>query len=114
MVIPSAADDDTRWAFVYPEALRGLLQQRAAADSLHARAATLIFAASFEGSLLGARALADGLGAWDWIALCMLVALCCLAVFLLWAYYNLTFPLRTPRIPSPMTSVSQSRRRGTQ
>jgi hypothetical protein len=51
----------------------------------------LIFAASFASSLLGARALADGLGAWDWIALCLLVAIGCLAVFLLWPYYNLTF-----------------------
>ena len=90
MVIPSTADDDTRSAFVY-EALRGLLQQQAAVESLHARAATLIFAASFASSLLGARALADGLGAWDWIALCLLVAIGCLAVFLLWSYYNLTF-----------------------
>ena len=84
-------DDDTRSAFVYQEALRGLLQQQAAVESLHARAATLIFAASFASSLLGARALEDGVGAWDWIALALLVAIGALAVFLLWPYYNLTF-----------------------
>jgi hypothetical protein len=84
-------EDDARSAFVYQEALRGLLQQHAAVESLHARAATLIFAASFASSLLGARALANGLGAWDWIALGLLVAIGSLAVFLLWPYYNLTF-----------------------
>jgi hypothetical protein len=83
--------DDPRAAFVYQEALRGLLQQQAAVQSLHARAATLIFAASFASSLLGARALEDGVGAWDWIALGLLVAIGCLAAFLLWPYYNLIF-----------------------
>jgi hypothetical protein len=87
----SATEDASRAAFVYQEALRGLLQQQAAVESLHARAATLIFAASFASSLLGARALEDGVGAWDWIALGLLVAIGCLAVFLLWPYYNLTF-----------------------
>jgi hypothetical protein len=85
------ARDDERSAFVYQEALRGLLQQQAAVESLHARAATLIFAASFASSLLGARALADGVGVWDWLALGLLVAIGGLAVFLLWPYYNLTF-----------------------
>jgi hypothetical protein len=42
-------------------------------------------------SLLGARALEDGVGAWDWIALALLVAIGALAVLLLWPYYNLTF-----------------------
>ncbi len=84
-------DDGARSAFVYQEALRGLLQQQAAVESLHGRAATLIFAASFASSLLGARALEDGVGAWDWIALGLLVAIGALAVFLLWPYYNLRF-----------------------
>lgn len=84
-------EEESRAAFVYQEALRGLLQQQAAVESLHARAATLIFAASFASSLLGARALEDGVGVWDWIALGLLVAIGCLAVFLLWPYYNLTF-----------------------
>ena len=85
------AEDDSRSAFVYQEALRGLLQQQAAVESLHGRAATLIFAASFVSSLLGARALEDGVGAWDWTALGLLVAIGGLAVLMLWPYYNLTF-----------------------
>jgi hypothetical protein len=90
-VASPATDDDTRSAFVFQEALRGLLQQHAAVESLHARAATLIFAASFVSSLLGARALEDGVGPWDWTALGLLVAIGGLAVFVLWPYYNLTF-----------------------
>jgi hypothetical protein len=83
--------DETRSAFVYQEALRGLLQQQGAIQSLQARAATLIFAASFASSLLGSQALADGLDAWDWIALGLLFAIGGLAVLLLWPYYSLTF-----------------------
>jgi hypothetical protein len=58
---------------------------------LRARAATLILAASFASSLLGSQALQDGVGAWDWIALALLVAIGGSAVFMLWPYYNLTF-----------------------
>jgi hypothetical protein len=89
--VDAAAEDDPRAAFVYQEALRGLLQQQAAVQSLQTRAATLIFAASFASSLLGSQALADGVGAWDWVALGLLFAIGALAVFLLWPYYNLTF-----------------------
>jgi hypothetical protein len=85
------ADDAARSAFVYQEALRGLLQQQGAIQSLQARAATLIFAASFASSLLGSQALGNGLGGWDWTALGLLFAIGALAVFLLWPYYNLTF-----------------------
>jgi uncharacterized membrane protein len=91
MVEASTTADGARSAFVYQEALRGLLQQQGAIQSLQARAATLIFAASFASSLLGSQALADGLGAWDWIALGLLFAIGGLAVLLLWPYYNLTF-----------------------
>jgi hypothetical protein len=87
----SSADEDSRAAFVYQEALRGLLQQQAAIQSLQARAATLIFAASFASSLLGSQALANGVGAWDWVALGLLFAIGGLAVLMLWPYYNLTF-----------------------
>ena len=83
--------DDPRLAFVYPEALRGLLQQQAAVESLHSRAATLVFATAFASSLLGGRALADGLGFWDWTGLVLLFAIGVLTVFLLWPYYNLSF-----------------------
>jgi hypothetical protein len=109
-----SADDDARAAFVYQEALRGLLQQQAAVESLHGRAATLIFAASFASSLLGARALADGVGGWDWIALGLLLAIGALAVIMLWPYYNLTFRFDPEQLlarfvdvpdPPPMTVV---------
>jgi hypothetical protein len=86
-----SGDDDAAAAFVYQEALRGLLQQQSAIQSLQTRAATLIFAASFASSLLGSQALADGVGAWDWIALGLLFAIGALAVIMLWPYYNLTF-----------------------
>ena len=90
--LDAAADDDPRLAFVYQEALRGLLQQRDAFDSIHNRAATLIFATAFTSSLLGGRALADGLGGvWEWIAVALLIGIGALAVLLLWPYYNLWF-----------------------
>jgi hypothetical protein len=84
-------EDDPRLAFVYQEALRGLLQQQAAVESLHNRAGTLVFAASFASSLLGGRALSDGLGVWDWLAVVLLLAIGVLTVILLWPYYDLTF-----------------------
>jgi hypothetical protein len=84
-------DDDPRLAFVYQESLRGLLQQQAAVESLHNRAGILIFASSFASSLLGSRALADGLGAWDWLAVVLLLATGALAVVVLWPYYHLSF-----------------------
>jgi len=87
-----APADDPRLAFVYQESLRGLLQQQAAVESLHNRAATLVFAASFASSLLGGRALAEGgLGFWDWTGVVVLLAIGSLTVFLLWPYYNLSF-----------------------
>jgi hypothetical protein len=67
----------------------------------------LIFAASFASSLLGARALADGVGAWDWIALGLLVAIGCLAVFLLWPYYNLIFRFDPEDLIARYVDVSQ-------
>jgi len=85
------AAEDPRLAFVYQEALRGLLQQQSAVESLHNRAATLVFAASFASSLLGSRALADGVGGWDWLAISLLLGIGALTVALLWPYYNLTF-----------------------
>ena len=86
-----ALDDDPRVALIYEEALRGLQQQQAGVESLHNRAGTLIFAASFASSLLGSEALADGLNAWDWIALVLLLAIGALAVVMLWPYYALSF-----------------------
>src|SRR5262245_64516089 len=89
--VGTRSDDDRRSAFVYQEALRGLLQQQGAIQSLQGRAATMIFAASFASSLLGSQALADGLGVWDWIALGLLLAIGALAVLLSWPYYGLPF-----------------------
>jgi hypothetical protein len=86
-----AAADDPRLDFVYQEAMRGLQQQQSALDSIHNRAATLVFAASFASSLLGSRALANGLGAWDWLAVALLLAIGVLTVILLWPYYDLSF-----------------------
>ena len=83
---------DPRLEFVYQEALRGLLQQQAAVESMHNRAATLIFASAFVSSLLGGRALADGLnGAWEWLGIGGLFGIGVLAVIVLWPYYNLSF-----------------------
>jgi hypothetical protein len=67
------------WALVHQESLHGLLQQ-AFLESLHNRAATLVFASSFASSLLGSRALADGLGACDRLAVILLLAVGALTV----------------------------------
>src|SRR5262245_12843590 len=107
MVDRPAPGDDPRLAFVYQEALRGLQQQQAGIQSLQARAATLIFAASFASSLLGSQALADGLGAWDWIALGLLLAIGTLAAFLLWPYYNLTFRFDPVELLARYVDVSE-------
>jgi hypothetical protein len=89
--VGASVDGDPRLALVYQEALRGLLQQQAAVESLHNRAATLVFASSFVSSLLGSRALANGLGAWDWLAVGLLLAIGALTVVLLWPYYDLSW-----------------------
>jgi hypothetical protein len=83
--------EDPRLAFIYNEALRALQVQLAHFESLHARGATLVFAASFASSLLGGQAMANGLGAWDWLALGLLVGIGSLAVVILWPYYNIHF-----------------------
>ena len=91
VAVHAAAEDDPRLAFVYQEALRGLLQQSAAVESLRTRAGTLIFAASFASSLLGSRALSAGLGPWAWVAIALLFAIGALAVVMLWPYYDFAF-----------------------
>ena len=87
----SSRDDDPRLAFVYQEAVRGLVHQQNIVDSLNNRAGNLIFATAFVTSLLGTRALADGVGFWDWVALVLLFLIGILTVFMLWPYYNYTF-----------------------
>jgi hypothetical protein len=83
--------EDPRLALIYTEALRSLQVQLGYFESLHARGGTLIFAASFASSLLGAQAMRDGIGAWDWLALALLVGIGSLAVAILWPYYDVHF-----------------------
>ncbi|MBZ9810138.1 MULTISPECIES: hypothetical protein [unclassified Mesorhizobium] len=85
------ADDDPRLAFIYQEAVRGLNHQQNLVENMNTRAGSLIFATAFVNSLLGARALSDGLGLWDWIAVALLFAIGGLIVFLLWPYHKYTF-----------------------
>jgi hypothetical protein len=106
------AHDDPRLELVYREALRGLVQQQTLVESMNARAGNLIFAAAFASSLLGGRALSDGLGMWDWIAVTLLLALGVLIVLLLWPYYQYRFRfdpedlLRQYVDGAPTTSIS--------
>lgn len=93
---PSGGDyrrdaDDARLAFVYQEAVRGLVHQQGVVESLNTRAGNLIFATAFATSLLGTRALGDGLGFWDWAALVMLFLVGASIVVMLWPFYNYTF-----------------------
>jgi hypothetical protein len=85
------SDDNARLAFVYQEAVRGLVHQQNIVEQLNARAGNLIFATAFATSLLGTRALADGLGFWDWVAVVLLFLVGALMAFMLWPYYNYTF-----------------------
>jgi hypothetical protein len=85
------AGDDPRLELIYREALRGLVQQQTLVESMNARAGNLIFATAFASSLLGGRALSDGLGIWDWIAVTLLLALGVQIVALLWPYYQYRF-----------------------
>jgi hypothetical protein len=84
-------EDDPRLAFVYQEAVRGLTHQQGVVESLNARAGNLVFAAAFATSLLGTRALSDGVGIWDWAATALLFAVGALVAFMLWPFYNYTF-----------------------
>lgn len=82
---------DTQLAFIYQEAVRGLVHQQNVVESLNTRAGNLIFATAFATSLLGTRALQNGLGLWDWIAVAALLLIGALIAVMLWPYYNLTF-----------------------
>jgi hypothetical protein len=84
-------DSDVQLAFVYQEAVRGLVHQQDVVESLNTRAGNLIFATAFATSLLGTRALGNGLELWDWIAVALLLAIGALIVVMLWPYYNFTF-----------------------
>ncbi len=84
-------EDDPRLAFIYQEALRGLVQQQALVENLNNRAGSVIFATAFATSLLGGRAMSDGLGLWEWTALALLFGIGVLIAFMLWPYHNYTF-----------------------
>ena len=100
------SEDDRRMAFVYQEAVRGLVHQQNVVDQLNARAGNLIFATAFATSLLGTRALADGLGFWDWVAVVMLLLVGMLIVFMLWPYYNYTFRFDPEELLSQFVDTS--------
>lgn len=85
------ADDDPRLTFIYQEAVRGLTHQQGVVESLNARTGNLIFATAFATSLLGNKALSDGLGQWDWTAVALLFAIGGLITFMLWPYHKYTF-----------------------
>ena len=57
------------------------------------RAGNLIFAAAFVSSLLGGRALSNGFGLRDWLAVLLLFALGAHIAFLLWPYHQYRFHL---------------------
>lgn len=80
-----------RLALIYQEAVRGLAHQQGVVESINTRAGHLIFATAFVSSLLGSRALADGTGVWEWVALILLLAIGALVVFIIWPYHNYTF-----------------------
>jgi hypothetical protein len=86
-----AAEDDPRLVFISKEAVRGLLRQSAAVESLRNRAGTLIFAASFASSLLGSRERAAGLRIRAWLAIALLFGIGALAVVMMWPYYDLAY-----------------------
>lgn len=57
--------EDPRLAFIYQESLRALNHQQTLVENMNSRMGSLIFATAFANSLLGSRALSDGLGTWD-------------------------------------------------
>jgi hypothetical protein len=62
IVATGVADDDPRLAFIYQEAVRGLIQQQTLVENMSTRAGSLIFATAFANSLLGGAAFPTGLG----------------------------------------------------
>jgi hypothetical protein len=84
-------DSDAHLAFIYQESVRALNHQQSFVENMNSRAGSVIFAAAFVNSLLGSRALADGLGPWDWIATSLLFVIGALIVFMLWPYHRYSF-----------------------
>lgn len=90
-VAPSRSETDPRLTFIYEESIRALHHQQSFVENMNSRAGSLIFATAFANSLLGSRALADGLGPWDWIAGSLLFIIGALIVFMLWPYHRYSF-----------------------
>lgn len=84
-------ENDPRLAFIYQEAIRALNHQQSLVENMNSRAGSVIFATAFANSLLGSRALSDGLGTWDWIAAGLLFLIGALIVFMLWPYHRYSF-----------------------
>lgn len=83
--------NDPRLAFIYQESIRALHHQQSFVENMNSRAGSVIFATAFANSLLGSRALADGLGPWDWVAAALLFVIGALIVFMLWPYHRYSF-----------------------
>ena len=83
--------NDPRLAFIYQESIRALHHQQSFVENMNSRAGSVIFATAFANSLLGSRALADGLGPLDWLAAALLFLIGALIVFMLWPYHRYSF-----------------------
>jgi hypothetical protein len=97
----TSEDCAARLALIFQESVRGLTHQQGVVESINTRAGNLIFATAFATSLLGGRALADGISGWDWVALSLLLAIGVLVVFVLWPHHSYVFrfdPLELLRI----------------
>eukprot|EP01035_Chromulina_nebulosa_P006096 gene6096-8260_t len=89
--IVAPSESDPRLTLIYEESIRALHHQQSFVENMNSRAGSLIFATAFANSLLGSRALADGLGTWDWIAASLLFVIGALIVFMLWPYHRYSF-----------------------
>jgi hypothetical protein len=107
-VAPDHGDDDQRLAFIYQESVRGLTQQQNVVENMNTRAGNLIFATAFASTLLGGRALSDGLGLWDWIGVALLFSIGGLIVFMLWPYHRYTFRFDPEELLSQYVDIDRS------
>ena len=85
------SDLDARLALIFQEAVRGLSHRRKRGRKHQYQSRPLDLCDRVRHSLLGSRALADGMGMWEWTALLLLLAIGALVVFVIWPYHNYTF-----------------------
>jgi len=97
-VTRNPGDHDARLAFIYQEAVRGLTHQENVVENMNSRAGNLIFATAFANSLLGGRALSDGLGVWDWTGVALLLGIGGLIVFMVWPFHQYKFRFDTEEL----------------